>query len=95
MEAGKTEQVAEKKLFFDRAYFITGTAYAGKSTMVRLLAQKHGGILCEENYHDRLLPELDRIWMWEKDVELVSARASLTPEGEMLIQAVVEVTVET
>ena len=46
-------------MWFDNAYFITGTAYAGKSTMVRLLAEKHGGILCEENYHDRLLPELD------------------------------------
>ena len=42
------------------AYFITGTAYAGKSTMVKMLAQKHDGILCEENYHDRLLPELDK-----------------------------------
>ena len=45
---------------FDNAYFITGTAYAGKSTMTRLLAEKHGGILCEENYHDRLLPDLDK-----------------------------------
>jgi len=27
--------------------------------MVKLLAQKHGGIACEENYHDALLPELD------------------------------------
>ncbi len=44
---------------FDNAYFITGTAYAGKSTMVKLLAEKHDGILCEENYHDRLLQELD------------------------------------
>ena len=60
MEAGKTGSGAEKKLFFDRAYFITGTAYAGKSTMVRLLAQKHGGILCEENYHDRLLDRLEK-----------------------------------
>ena len=45
---------------FDNAYFITGTAYAGKSNMVKLLAEKHGGIACEENYHDRLLPELDK-----------------------------------
>ena len=45
---------------FPNAYFINGTAYAGKSTMVRLLAEKHGGIACEENYHDRLLPELSR-----------------------------------
>ena len=42
------------------AYFITGNAYAGKSTLVRLLAEKHGGVECGENYHDRLLPELDR-----------------------------------
>ncbi|MGN0777768.1 MAG: hypothetical protein ACI4MJ_01345 [Aristaeellaceae bacterium] len=34
-----------------RVYFINGTAYAGKSTMVRMLAQKHGGIHCGENYH--------------------------------------------
>ena len=45
---------------FENAYFINGTAYAGKSTMVKLLAEKHGGILCEENYHDRLLPGLSR-----------------------------------
>ena len=45
---------------FDNAYFVTGTAYAGKSTLVKLLAEKHGGILCEENYHDRLLPGLDK-----------------------------------
>ena len=45
---------------FGNAYFINGTAYAGKSTMVKLLAEKHDGILCEENYHNRLLPGLDR-----------------------------------
>lgn len=45
---------------FDNIYFINGTAYAGKSTMVKLLAEKHGGIACEENYHDRLLPELNK-----------------------------------
>ena len=46
-------------VFFPNAYFIIGTAYAGKSTMVKLLAEKHGGIACEENYHDRLIGELD------------------------------------
>ena len=45
---------------FENAYFITGTAYAGKSTMVKLLAKKYNGIACEENYHDALLPELDK-----------------------------------
>ncbi len=44
---------------FPNAFFINGTAYAGKSTMVRLLAEKYGGIECGENYHDRLLPQLD------------------------------------
>ena len=40
-------------------YFVTGTSYAGKSTIVRNLAQKHHGIALEENYHDAKLPELD------------------------------------
>ena len=44
---------------FHNAYFINGTAYAGKSTMTKLLAEKHGGILCEENYHDRFFPNPD------------------------------------
>ena len=44
---------------FHNAYFIIGNAYAGKSTMIRLLAEKHNGILCEENYHDRLTSDLD------------------------------------
>lgn len=47
------------KEYFENAYFITGLAYAGKSTMVKFLAEKHGGIQCEENYHDRLLDGLD------------------------------------
>lgn len=47
-------------MYFPDAYFITGNAYAGKSTLVSLLAKKHGGAACEENYHDRLLPELDK-----------------------------------
>ena len=45
---------------YSSVYFVTGTAYAGKSTLVRALAEKHHGIACEENYHDRLLPGLDR-----------------------------------
>ncbi|MBO4884569.1 MAG: hypothetical protein J5602_04590 [Clostridia bacterium] len=44
---------------FRDVYFINGTAYAGKSTMVRLLAEKHGGVECGENYHNALLPQLD------------------------------------
>lgn len=42
-------------------YYIIGNAYAGKSTMVRLLAERFGGIACEENYHERLTDRrLDR-----------------------------------
>ena len=40
-------------------YFVIGTSYAGKSTVVKNLAKKHHGIALEENYHDTKLPELD------------------------------------
>ncbi len=40
-------------------YFVNGTAYAGKSTLVRRLAEKYDGIACGENYHDERLPGLD------------------------------------
>ena len=40
------------KYFFRNVYFINGTAYAGKSTMIKMLAEKHDGICCGENYHD-------------------------------------------
>lgn len=50
----------EDKVRFDRVYFINGTAYAGKSTMVKRLAEKYNGIACEENYHEALMPGLDR-----------------------------------
>lgn len=39
------------RYLFRNVYFLNGTAYAGKSTMVRLLAQKYDGICCGENYH--------------------------------------------
>lgn len=44
---------------FNNVYFINGTAYAGKSTMVKMLAEKYNGIACEENYQDVKLSELD------------------------------------
>lgn len=47
-------------MYFDNCYFINGTAYAGKSTMVKLLAEKYDGIACEENYHNSLITELDK-----------------------------------
>lgn len=44
---------------FNNVYFINGTAYAGKSTMVKMLAEKYHAIACEENYHDSMLADLD------------------------------------
>lgn len=44
---------------FKNVYFVNGTTYAGKSTLVKSLAEKYSGIACEENYHNVLLPELD------------------------------------
>lgn len=43
------------RALFRRVYFVTGTAYAGKSTIVRMLAKKHGGVHCGENYHMSLM----------------------------------------
>jgi len=41
-------------------YFINGTAYAGKSTMCKMLAERYGMILCGENYgHERMLTMID------------------------------------
>jgi hypothetical protein len=41
-------------------YFINGTAYAGKSTMCKMLAERYDMILCGENYgHDRMLTMVD------------------------------------
>lgn len=45
---------------YKNVYFINGNAYASKSTMVKLLAEKYNGILCEENYHNAYLADLDK-----------------------------------
>ena len=47
-------------MIFPNAYFFNGTAYAGKSTLVKRLAEKYGGVECGENYHDALTAGLDR-----------------------------------
>ena len=40
-----------------------------------------------------LLPELDRVMLWEPDVEVVDAEASLLANGSVYIKVIVEVTV--
>ena len=42
------------KHYLQNVYFITGTAYAGKSTTVRMLADRYGMIFCGENYHSKV-----------------------------------------
>lgn len=38
------------KHYLKNVYFITGTAYAGKSTTVKMLSQRYGMVFCGENY---------------------------------------------
>ena len=38
------------KHYLKDVYFITGTAYAGKSTAAKMLAERYGMTLCGENY---------------------------------------------
>ncbi len=38
------------KHYLRNVYFITGTAYAGKSTMVKMLSEKYDMVFCGENY---------------------------------------------
>lgn len=44
---------------FENVYFIIGTACAGKSTMVRMLAEKYDGVWCRENYTENLFGLID------------------------------------
>ena len=39
------------KHYLKNVYFITGTAYAGKSTTVKMLADRYDMVFCVENYH--------------------------------------------
>lgn len=41
-----------------------------------------------------LLPELDRVMMWEPDVEVVDAEATLLDDGSIYIKVIIEVTFE-
>lgn len=42
---------------FRNVYFIIGTAYAGKSTMIKMLSEHYDGIMCEENYTGKVFKE--------------------------------------
>ena len=49
------------KHLLQNVYFINGTAYAGKSTMIKRLSEEFDGIWCGENYHDELMDCIDEI----------------------------------
>ncbi len=42
------------KHYLKNVYFITGTAYAGKSTTVKMLAERYDMVSCGENYHSKV-----------------------------------------
>ena len=42
------------KHYLKNVYFITGTAYAGKSTTVKMLADRYNMVFCGENFHSRV-----------------------------------------
>ena len=42
------------KYHLRNVYFITGTAYAGKSTAVKMLAERYDMVFCGENYHSEV-----------------------------------------
>ena len=42
------------KNYLKNVYFITGTAYAGKSTTVKMLAERYDMVFCGENYHSKV-----------------------------------------
>ncbi len=42
------------KHYLKNVFFITGTAYAGKSTTVKMLADRFDMVFCGENYHSKV-----------------------------------------
>ena len=48
------------RYYLRNCYFINGTAYAGKSTMCAMLAERFGMLHCAENYNlDTILSVVD------------------------------------
>ena len=43
---------------------------------------------------ERLMPELDRVMLWEPDVEVVSATIELDESGETVIHCIIETELE-
>lgn len=46
-----------------------------------------------QKLQEKLMPELDRIMMWEPDVEVVDGTCTLDEDGHVVITATIEVTI--
>jgi hypothetical protein len=46
-----------------------------------------------DDLRSELLPELDRLMMWEPDVEVVDAEATLLDDGSTYIKVILEITI--
>ena len=73
------------KYYLRNVYFITGTAYAGKSTMVKMLAEKYDMICCGENYHSAVsdivaVPEVQPDLCYMKSITDWKEFVTRTPE---------------
>lgn len=44
-----------------------------------------------DSFRDALMPELDRVMMWEPDVEVVDAEASIMDNGGIHIKVILEI----
>lgn len=73
------------KYYLRNVYFITGTAYAGKSTMVKMLAEKYDMVCCGENYHCAVsdmvaVPEIQPDLCYMKNITDWKEFVTRTPE---------------
>ena len=44
--------------------------------------------------NEQLLPELDRVMLWEPDVTVISATAEMDARGEIIIRAVIDIDIK-
>ena len=47
-----------------------------------------------QQFEERLLPELDRVMLWEPDVEIVGATCDQDENGSIIITATIEIDIE-
>lgn len=47
-----------------------------------------------QDFQEALLPELDRVMLWEPDAELVDASCELDKDGNIIIYATIEIDID-